>query len=81
MIYVTHVYDLNRQFVGSCYRSWRYAAARIFASSGDFIYIKPDVSHEAFNMSETEPVVAFVTRSSAAEWDNIIPCDRNRAAD
>jgi hypothetical protein len=24
-------------------------------------------------MSDTEPVVAFVARSSAAEWDNIIP--------
>jgi hypothetical protein len=32
-------------------------------------------------MSETEPVAALVTRSSAAESDNIIPCDRNRAAD
>ena len=31
-------------------------------------------------MSETEPVVAFVARSSADEWDNIIPYDRNRPA-
>ncbi|MFL6544676.1 MAG: cupin domain-containing protein [Candidatus Udaeobacter sp.] len=45
--------------------------------AGDFIYIKPDVPHEVFNMSETEPVVAFVARSSADEWDNIIPYDRN----
>jgi hypothetical protein len=29
-------------------------------------------------MSETEPVVAFVVRSSAEEWDNIIPYDRNQ---
>jgi len=29
-------------------------------------------------MSETEPVVAFVARSSADEWDNIIPYDRNQ---
>jgi hypothetical protein len=28
-------------------------------------------------MSDTEPVVAFVARSSAAEWDDIIPYDRN----
>jgi len=46
--------------------------------AGDFIYIKPGVPHEVFNMSETEPVVAFVARSSAEEWDNIIPYDRNK---
>jgi uncharacterized RmlC-like cupin family protein len=45
---------------------------------GDFIYIKPGVPHEVFNMSKTEPVVAFVARSSADEWDNIIPYDRNQ---
>ena len=47
--------------------------------AGDFIYIKPDVPHEVFNMSDTQPVVAFVARSSAEEWDNIIPYDRNQA--
>ncbi len=46
--------------------------------AGDFIYIKPGVPHEVFNMSDTEPVVAFVARSSAEEWDNIIPYDRNQ---
>ena len=46
--------------------------------AGDFIYIKPGVPHEVFNMSDAEPVVAFVARSSADEWDNIIPYDRNR---
>jgi uncharacterized RmlC-like cupin family protein len=46
--------------------------------AGDFIYIKPDVPHEVFNMSDTEPVVAFVARSSAEEWDNIIPYDRSK---
>ena len=45
--------------------------------AGDFIYIKPGVPHEVFNMSDTEPVVAFVARSSADEWDNIIPYDRS----
>src|SRR6266705_1791678 len=29
-------------------------------------------------MSDTEPVVAFVARSSAEEWDNIIPYDRDQ---
>jgi uncharacterized RmlC-like cupin family protein len=44
--------------------------------AGDFIYIKAGVPHEVFNMSDTEPVVALVARSSADEWDNIIPYDR-----
>ncbi|MGH7450865.1 MAG: cupin domain-containing protein [bacterium] len=45
--------------------------------AGDFIFIEPGVPHEVFNISDTEPVVAFVARSSADEWDNIIPYDRN----
>jgi uncharacterized RmlC-like cupin family protein len=45
--------------------------------AGDFIYIEPGIPHEVFNMSDTEPVVAFVARSSADEWDQIIPYDRN----
>jgi len=44
---------------------------------GDFIFIEPGVPHEVFNMSDTEPVRAFVARSSAAEWDKIISYDRN----
>ena len=46
--------------------------------AGDFIYIQPGVPHEVFNMSHTEPVVAFVARSSPNEWDEIIPYDRNQ---
>ena len=44
--------------------------------AGDFIFIEPGVPHEVFNMSDSEPVVAFVARSSAAEWDNIITYDK-----
>lgn len=40
--------------------------------AGDFIYIKPGVPHEVYNMSDTEPVVAFVARSAADEWDKIV---------
>ena len=46
--------------------------------AGDFIYIEPGVPHEVFNLSATEPVVAVVARSDAAEWENIIPYDRPR---
>ena len=51
---------------------------KIENETGDFIYIKPGVPHEVFNMSDSEPVVAFVARSSADEWDKIIPYDRNQ---
>jgi uncharacterized RmlC-like cupin family protein len=44
--------------------------------AGDFIYIEPGVPHEVFNLSDTEPVVAVVSRSDATEWENIIPYDR-----
>ena len=45
--------------------------------AGDFIFIEPGVPHEVFNLSDSEEVVAVVARSSAAEWDQIIPYDRN----
>jgi len=61
---------VRHEFGDSCKQS-------VENKAGDFIYIKPDVPHEVFNMSDTEPVVAFVARSSADEWDNIIPYDRN----
>jgi uncharacterized RmlC-like cupin family protein len=40
--------------------------------AGDFIYIKPGVPHEVFNIGD-EPLVAFVARSAADEWDRIVP--------
>ena len=40
--------------------------------AGDFIYIEPGVPHEVLNLSDTDPVVAVVARSSAAEWDDIV---------
>jgi uncharacterized RmlC-like cupin family protein len=39
-------------------------------AAGDFIYIKPDVPHEVFNIGD-EPLIAFVARSAADEWDRI----------
>jgi hypothetical protein len=29
-------------------------------------------------MSDSDPVVAFVARSSADEWDNIVPYDSSK---
>ena len=44
--------------------------------AGDFIFIEPGVPHEVFNLSDTEPVVAVVARSDAAEWEHIVPFAR-----
>jgi uncharacterized RmlC-like cupin family protein len=53
-------------------------AHRVEHAAGDFIFIEPGVPHEVYNMSDTEPVVAVVARSSADEWDNIVPYDVKR---
>ena len=44
-------------------------------AAGDFIFIEPGVPHEVYNLSLSDPVVAVVARSSADEWDRIIPYD------
>ena len=44
--------------------------------AGDFIFIEPGVPHEVFNLSDTEPVVAVVSRSDADEWAHIVKYDR-----
>jgi uncharacterized RmlC-like cupin family protein len=44
--------------------------------AGDFIFIEPGVPHEVYNLSDSQPVVAVVARSSADEWDKIIPYSR-----
>ena len=40
--------------------------------AGDFIFIEPGVPHEVLNLSDTDPVVAVVARSSADEWQDIV---------
>lgn len=46
-------------------------ANEVINQAGDFIYIKPGVPHEVFNIGD-EPLVAFVARSTADEWDKIV---------
>ncbi len=43
----------------------------VINETGDFIYIKPGVPHEVFNIGEG-PLVALVARSTADEWDKIV---------
>ncbi len=42
---------------------------------GDFIYIPPGVSHKLVNLSETEPVLAIVSRNDPNEHENVISYD------
>jgi uncharacterized RmlC-like cupin family protein len=46
-------------------------AQEVINEAGDFIYIKPGVPHEVYNIGD-EPLIAFVARSAADEWDKIV---------
>lgn len=43
----------------------------VINEGGDFIYIEPGVPHEVFNIGDG-PLIAFVARSTADEWDKIV---------
>ena len=43
----------------------------VINEAGDFIYIKPGVPHEVFNVGDG-PLIALVARSTADEWDKIV---------
>lgn len=47
----------------------------VINTAGDFIFIEPDVPHEVYNLSDSEPIIAVVARSSPHQWDEIIPYD------
>ena len=56
-------------------------AQEVINEAGDFIYIKPGVPHEVYNIGD-EPLIAFVARSAADEWDKIVNYPSpNRPAD
>ena len=50
-------------------------------AAGDFIFIEPGIPHEVINLSDSEPVIAVVARSDAAEWENIVDVPSNRRPD
>lgn len=47
--------------------------------AGDFVFIEPGVPHEVYNLSDTEPCLAVIARSSADEREQTIPYDRAAA--
>ncbi len=42
---------------------------------GDFIFVESGVPHSAHNLSDSEPVVVVVARTTADEWARAIPYD------
>jgi uncharacterized RmlC-like cupin family protein len=44
----------------------------VICQEGDFIYINADVTHQAINLSATEPVVALVARNDANEQEHVV---------
>ena len=48
---------------------------RIVSIAGEFLFIPPDVPHQAFNLSATEPARAIVARNDPAEQENVVPYD------
>ncbi|MCK0507256.1 cupin domain-containing protein [Aromatoleum anaerobium] len=47
----------------------------VVSEAGDFLFIPPDVPHQAFNLSSTEPARAIVARNDADEQERVLPYD------
>jgi uncharacterized RmlC-like cupin family protein len=40
--------------------------------AGDFVFIPPDVPHQPFNLSDTEPAIAIVARNDPNEQEHVV---------
>ena len=47
----------------------------VVSGPGEFLYIAPDVPHQARNLSDTEAAVGIVARNDANEQERVIPYD------
>lgn len=45
----------------------------VISEAGDFLFVPPNVPHEAVNLSDTEPARAIVARNDAREHERVIP--------
>jgi uncharacterized RmlC-like cupin family protein len=45
----------------------------VVSEAGDFLFVPPDVPHEAINLSATEPARAVVARNDPNEQDRVVP--------
>lgn len=50
-------------------------ASSVVNEAGDFLYIPPDVPHQAINLSSTEPARAIVARNDANEQERVVLYD------
>lgn len=48
---------------------------RVCSSAGEFLYIAPDVPHQARNLSQTEPAVGLIARNDANEQERVVLYD------
>ena len=48
-------------------------ASSVVSEAGDFLFIPPDVPHEAINLSATQAARAIVARNDPAEQDKVEP--------
>ena len=49
-------------------------AQSVVSEAGEFLFIPPDVPHEAINLSDSAPARAIVARNDPAEQDRVEPC-------
>jgi uncharacterized RmlC-like cupin family protein len=68
--YETGIYVLE----GKVLTRWgHHLENEVVSAAGEFLFIPPDVPHEAVNLSATEPARAIVARNDAAEQDKVAP--------
>ena len=48
--------------------------------AGDFMFIPPDVPHQAINLSSTEPAQAIIARNDPNEQENVVPYDPSESS-
>lgn len=47
----------------------------VVSSAGEFLFIPPDVPHQARNLSNTQPARAVVARNDPKEQESVVPYD------
>lgn len=53
----------------------------VISEAGDFLFIPPNVPHEAINLSNTEPARAIVARNDCAEQERVVPYQPQNTVD
>lgn len=68
--YETGIYVLEGRV---CTRWGAALEHEVVSEAGDFLFVPPDVPHEAINLSDTKPARAVVARNDPAEQDKVEP--------